>query len=72
MHKRHFYANLVEIESLTVELDQLDFDEEEKIHLSRLIDSSVHHVVLDSILTHLSDEDKYVLIRKCSGVEVTN
>lgn len=59
---KKFYQNLIEVESLTLELDKLDLDEEQKIHLASLIDSSLHHTILDAILSELSDTDKRAFI----------
>lgn len=53
-----FYTHLIEIESITVELDKMDLTKEEKLHLAHLVDSTLHHTVLDAILSQLKDEDK--------------
>lgn len=58
MSKKHFYHEYVEIESVFVELDSFGFSEEEKHHLSRLIDANLHHTVLDAILSELNETDK--------------
>lgn len=59
---KHFYGHLIEVESLVVELDKLDLSEEQKIHLTNLIDSSLHHTVLDAILSQLNPPDKKVFL----------
>lgn len=53
-----FYAHIVEIESLIVALDELDLSAEQKSHLAELVDSTIHHTVLDIIFSKLSEEDK--------------
>lgn len=55
---KQFYTHLIEIKSLVVELDKMDLSVNEKLHLSKLIDSNLHHTILDVILTELSEEDK--------------
>lgn len=55
---KQFYAHLIEIESIVIELDKMDLTKEQKIHLASLIDSTLHHTVLDIILSQLSDNDK--------------
>lgn len=60
--KQQFYTHLIEIESLIVELDKLDLTEEQKIHLAGLVDSSLHHTILDAVLSELSPEDKRVFL----------
>lgn len=59
---KKFYSHLIEIESVVLELDKLDLTPEQKIHLADLVDSSLHHVVLDAVLSELSPEDKRVLL----------
>lgn len=55
---KHFYSHLVEIESLTIELEQLNLSNQEKLHLAKLVDSNLHHTVLNAVLSELSDSDK--------------
>lgn len=56
--EKTFYAHIVEIDTLIVELDKLNLTEEQKQHLASLIDSSLHHTILDVIMSELSEEDK--------------
>lgn len=56
--KQYFYSHIVETESLLTALNELHLSEKEKAHLLTLIDSSLHHTVLDAILSELSDHDK--------------
>lgn len=60
---KQFYTQLIEVESLIIELDKLDLTEEQKSHLTYLIDSSLHHTLLDTILSLLSDADKRVFLK---------
>ena len=53
-----FYSHLIEIDSLTVELDSIDLADHEKHELAYLVDSNIHNVVLDAILSKLSDVNK--------------
>lgn len=57
-----FYSRLIEIESIVIELDQMDLTDEQKTHLAILVDSSLHHAILDAILSQLTDVDKRVFI----------
>lgn len=59
-----FYSHLIEVESIILELDQMNLSDEEKLHLSNLIDSSIHHSVLDAILSELSQSDKRVFMQQ--------
>lgn len=60
---KKFYSHLIEIESLTIELDSIDLADHEKHELARLVDSNIHNVVLDAIFSKLSDEDKQKFAR---------
>lgn len=60
---KNFYQHLVEIEEITIELDKLNLSEEQKAHLASLIDSTLHHIILDAILSELSEEDKRVFLK---------
>lgn len=59
---RQFYTHLIEIESLIVELDNMRLTDAQKIHLTALIDSSIHHSILDAILSQLKDEEKVIFL----------
>lgn len=60
--KKYFYSHIVEVESLFLELEKFGFSEQEKAHLITLIDSSLHHAVLDAILSELSGGDKKIFL----------
>jgi hypothetical protein len=59
---KHFYSHLIEIEEIIIELDKLDLSKDQKIHLAGLIDSSLHHTILDAVLSELSEQDKKVFM----------
>ncbi|MBI2314905.1 hypothetical protein HYU93_02500 [Candidatus Daviesbacteria bacterium] len=59
---KHFYTHLIEIESIIIELDKLDLSMEQKTHLTSLIDSSLHHTILDVVLSQLSIQDKKIFL----------
>lgn len=56
--KKKFYDHIVTLEEIHTELDTLSLSEDEKHHLKLLAHSTVHQVVLDIVLSELSDEDK--------------
>lgn len=60
---KQWYAHLVEFESILVELDKMDLSQAEKLHLAHLIDSSLHHIILDAIFSQLSDQDKKIFMQ---------
>lgn len=65
--KKHFYSHIVEVDSLVFQLDQMGFTQEEKTHLISLVDSSLHHVVLDVVLSELSENDKQIFLKKLAS-----
>lgn len=66
---KYFYSHIIEIESLLLELDQVDLTEGEKRHLAKLIDANLHHTILDAILSELSEADKKVFLNHLSADE---
>lgn len=60
---KQFYSYLVEIESIILELDKLNLTDEQRHHLASLVDSSIHHTIMDAILSELSDQDKRVFVQ---------
>lgn len=59
---RQFYTHLIEMESLIVELDNIGLTDAQKVHLTSLIDSSLHHTILDAILSQLKDGEKIIFL----------
>lgn len=60
---KYFFSHLIEIESISQSLDEIDLSNEEKLYLAKLIDSSLHHTILDVILSELSDQDKRIFVQ---------
>lgn len=60
---KHFYSHLVELEEIFISLEELNLSPDEKQHLAKLIDSNLHHRVLDAILDELKEEDKEEFLR---------
>lgn len=56
--KKHFYSELVEIESIDQELNDLQFSEDEKKDLMHHVHSSIHYTVLDVVLSELPEDHK--------------
>ncbi len=56
--KKHFYSHIIETASVSLELGEMDLSQEERRHLVSLVESQLHHTVLDAVLSELSEEDK--------------
>ncbi len=59
---KYFYEKYIFIEEFLTDLHSLDLSNEERQHLSLLVDSSLHHGILNEILSNLKDEDKKLFI----------
>ena len=57
-----FYSHLINIQELIIELDTLELSKKEKHELAQLLDSNLHHTILDAVLSELSEEDKRIFI----------
>lgn len=60
----YFYSHLVAIETVTSKLDEMNLKDDHKKHLTQLVDSTIHHTVLDIILSKLSDADKKIFLER--------
>jgi hypothetical protein len=63
---KYFYSQLIEVHSVTQKLDELNMQDDHKAHLANLVDSHIHHTVMDVILSELSEEDKLLFLEKIS------
>jgi len=59
----HFYSKLISTDSIVEALNDLDLSEEERRKLLGIVESSLHHAVLDAILSELSDHDKQLFLQ---------
>ncbi len=60
--KPHFYSHIVELHSIHTSLDDLELEVHEKHELIVIVDSSIHHIVMDTILSELTEHDKKVFL----------
>lgn len=60
--KKHFYSHLIDTESIYLSLYILDLNEKERQELMKIVESSVHHVIIDTIMSELSEEDKKIFL----------
>lgn len=58
--KKHFYSHIIETSILSLELGNLNLSKEERMELRSLVDANIHSVIMDSILSELSEEDKKI------------
>jgi len=60
---KHFYTHIIEINSVFTILDLLDLNQDQRNELMIIIESTVHHVVIDTVLSELPPEDKKVFLK---------
>lgn len=81
-----FYDHLINIEEITIELDQNEISIEERSEFISIIDETLHHHVLDIILSNLPfehhenflikfhkaphDPDLLIYLRQVSGIDI--
>lgn len=58
MKNKHFYSHIIDAESIYIEINKMDISDDEKDELMLLAESNIHHVVMDAILSELSEADK--------------
>ncbi len=59
---KHFYSHLIETSHISLELGDMDLSQEERVHLISLVESNLHHTILDAVLSELSEEDKKIFL----------
>ncbi|MBI4089660.1 MAG: hypothetical protein HY424_03040 [Candidatus Levybacteria bacterium] len=62
MRKKYFYTHIIDTSTLSLELGNMDLAPKERLHLISLIDSNIHHAVLDLILSELNSTDKKIFL----------
>src|SRR3989344_1207145 len=60
--QKHFYTHIVEIDSIYAALDEIELGGQEKQELMLIVASHVHQVVVDTVLSELSEEDKKIFL----------
>jgi len=63
---KHFYSHFIETSIISLELGEMKLTQEERIHLTGLAESQLHHVIIDTILSELSEEDKRIFLHHLS------
>lgn len=58
IRKKYFYTHIIDTSTLSLELGNMDLTSQERMHLISLMDSNIHHAVLDLILSELMPSDK--------------
>lgn len=62
MRRKYFYTHIIDTSTLSLGLGDIDMAPKERLHLISLIDSNIHHAVLDLVLSELSLLDKQTFL----------
>lgn len=66
MKQKYFYSHIIETSIISLELGKMDLAPSERVHLVSLVESQLHHVILDIVLSELSEEDKKIFLQHLS------
>ena len=58
MKNKFFYSHLIETTDISIKLTKLDLTEDEKVHLTSLLEANIHSTVIENVLSELSNDDK--------------
>lgn len=60
--KKHFYSDIVTLDSVVDDLSALDLSRDEKKELEQIAHDHLHETILDAILSELSERDKKIFL----------
>lgn len=66
MKNKHFYSHLVESTHLTLEIANLEVDNNQRVHLLSLVEANIHTTVVSTVLSNLKPEDKKIFLKNLS------
>lgn len=59
---KHFYTHLIEIDTIEARLRELPIEDHERHELILIVHETIHHVVIDTVMSELSEDDKRILL----------
>jgi hypothetical protein len=62
MKQKHFYQHLIQINEITLDLGEIKLSKEERLHLLSLLEANIHSVVINTVLSQLSENDKKIFL----------
>lgn len=60
---KHFYSHIVETSTVSLALGDMELSKEERLELLSLAHNNLHHTILDTVLSELSEVDKKLFLR---------
>ncbi len=61
--KKHFYSHLIETSTLSLALGDMELSQEQRLELLSLAHDNLHHAILDTVLSELSEDDKKLFLK---------
>lgn len=61
--KKHFYSHIVETSTVSLALGDLELLQSERLELLSLAHNNLHHAILDTVLSELSEVDKKLFLQ---------
>jgi hypothetical protein len=58
MKQKYFYSHLIETTDISIKLSELNLSDDEKKHLTSLLEANIHTTIVENVLSELSEEDK--------------
>ena len=59
---KYFYTKYLILEEFLEDFHKMDLSESERQYLSALVDSSLHHAILNEILSNLSEKNREIFL----------
>lgn len=61
--KKHFYSHIIETSTLSLSLGEMELSQKERLELLSLAHDNLHHAILDTVLSELSEVDKKLFLQ---------
>lgn len=66
MSMKYLFEEIIQIKTVHLKLNEMDLADQEKEELLEIMKSTVHHKVIDLILSELTDEEKEIFLEGVS------
>lgn len=60
---KHFYSHIVETTTISLSLGNMELSQDERLELLSLAHDNLHHAILDTIMSELSEGDKKLFLQ---------
>lgn len=60
---KHFYSHIIETSTVSLALGDMELSQDERRELISLAHDNLHHAILDTVLSELSEDDKKIFLQ---------